>query len=58
VAHQCRDRRAEPVEDKHMANYCEWFEFVHRVYVAPPKDASDASRENKARDAFKKLFGD
>lgn len=58
VAYQCKDRRAEPVEDKKLANYCEWFEFVRRVYAPPPKDKSDVSREDKARDAFKKLFGD
>ena len=58
AAHQCRDRRAEPVFDKHMANYCEYFEMVRREFVAKAKDASDASREDKARGAFKKLFGD
>jgi hypothetical protein len=55
VAHQCRDRRADPVAEKHMANYCEYFEMVRREFV--PK-AEDSSRENKAREAFKKLFGD
>ena len=58
VAHQCRDRRAEPVDEKHVANYCEYFEMIRREYVPPSKDASDVSRESKARDAFKKLFGD
>jgi hypothetical protein len=58
VAHQCRDRRAEPVEEKHVANYCEWFEMIRREYVPPSQDASGVSRESKARDAFKKLFGD
>jgi hypothetical protein len=55
VAYQCRDRRAEPVADKDMANYCEYFEMVRREFV--PK-SEDNSREAKARDAFKKLFGD
>ena len=55
VAYQCRDRRADPVEEKHLANYCEYFEFIRRVYV--PKE-QDASRENKARDQLKKLLGD
>jgi len=32
VAHQCRDRRAEPVAEKHMANYCEWFEMARREF--------------------------
>jgi hypothetical protein len=55
VAYQCRDRRADPVEEKHLANYCEYFEFIRRVYV--PKE-QDASRETKARDQLKKLLGD
>ena len=55
VAYQCRDRRAEPVAEKHLANYCEYFEMARREYV--PK-AQDNSREAKARDALKKLFGD
>ena len=25
VAYQCRDRRADPVEEKAAANYCEYF---------------------------------
>jgi hypothetical protein len=58
AAHQCRDRRAEPVHEKHVANYCEYFEMIRREYVPPSKDSSDVSRESKARDAFKKLFGD
>jgi hypothetical protein len=58
VAHQCCDRRAEPVDEKHVANYCEYFEMVRREYVPKSKDSSDVSREAKARDAFKKLFGD
>jgi hypothetical protein len=58
VAHQCRDRRAEPVDEKHVANYCEYFEMIRREYVPPSQDASDVSRESKARDAFKKLFGE
>ncbi len=55
IAQQCRDRRADPVGDKHMANYCEYFEFIRREFVPP---AIDTSRENKARDALKKLLGD
>ena len=55
VAHQCRDRRADPVAEKHAANYCEYFEMARREYV--PK-AEETSREDKARDTFKKLFGD
>jgi len=55
VAQQCRDRRADPVAEKHMANYCEYFELIRREYV-PPKE--DTSREAKARDTLKKLLGD
>ena len=55
VAEQCRDRRADLVYDKHLANYCEYFEMVRREFV-PPQEAS--SREDKARDTLKKLLGD
>jgi hypothetical protein len=55
VAEQCRDRRADPVAEKHLANYCEYFEFIRREFVPP---AEDRSREAKARDALKKLLGD
>jgi hypothetical protein len=55
VAEQCRDRRADLVEEKHLANYCEYFEMVRREYQAP---SEDVSREKRARDAFKQLFGD
>ena len=55
VAEQCRDRRTDPVAEKHMANYCEYFEFVRREFVPPP---ADTSREAKARDTLKKLLGD
>lgn len=54
LAHQCRDRRAEPVFDKHMANYCEWFEMVKREWQGATAD----SREQAAREKLKKLFGD
>jgi hypothetical protein len=55
VAEQCRDRRADLVAEKHMANYCEYFEMIRREFVPP---AENASREAKARDTLKKLFGD
>ncbi len=55
VAEQCRDGRADPVAEKHLANYCEYFEFVRREFVSP---AEDRSREAKARDTLKKLLGD
>jgi hypothetical protein len=55
AAHQCRDRRAEPVFDKHLGNYCEWFEMMRRTWAAK-KEGSN--REQAARDTLKKLFGD
>lgn len=55
AAYQCRDRRADPVEEKHLANYCEYFEFIRREYVPP---AMDLNREERARAALRKLLGD
>ena len=55
VAHQCRDRRADPVAEKHAANFCEYFEMIRRDFV--PKEGTN-SREAAARDQLKKLLGD
>jgi hypothetical protein len=55
MAHQCRDSRAEPVAEKDMANYCEYFEFVRRDFVPP---IGMPGREAKARETLKKLLGD
>jgi hypothetical protein len=55
VAQQCRDGRADPVGEKNLANYCEYFDMIRREFV-PPK--GDSMRENKAREALKKLLGD
>jgi hypothetical protein len=55
VAEQCRERRADLVSEKHLANYCEYFDFIRREFVPP---AENTSREAKARDTLKKLFGD
>ena len=55
VAHECRERRADPVADKIAANFCEYFDFVRRVYAA---NTEGKSREDAARDALKKLLGD
>ena len=55
AAHQCRDRRAEPVEDKDSGNFCEYFEFVGRVFVS---QAANHSREDAVRTQWKRLFGD
>ena len=55
VAQQCRDGRADPVAEKHLANYCEYFEMIRREFMPP---SLDLSREYKARDALRKLLGD
>jgi hypothetical protein len=55
VAHQCRERRAEPVLEKETGNFCEYFEFACRVWK--PKDTNNP-REVAAREQLKKLFGD
>lgn len=55
VAQQCRDRRAEPVFDKHMANFCEYFELAKRLFVPPDLEAN---RQQKAREKLKGLLGD
>jgi hypothetical protein len=55
AAHQCRDRRADPVAEKHVGNFCEYFDFVRRNW-APKAQAN--SREDAARAQLKKLFGD
>jgi hypothetical protein len=54
VAQQCRDPRAEPVAEKHLAMYCEYFEFARRAWV--PK-AGSSHREEAARAQLRKLFG-
>ena len=55
VAYQCRDRRAELVEEKRSANYCEYFELARRVFV--PREEEN-SRQDQAREQLKKLLGD
>lgn len=55
VAQQCRDKRADPVAEKHMANFCEYFDFVKRVWAG--KKAANA-REQSAREGLRKLLGD
>jgi hypothetical protein len=55
AAHQCRDRRAEPVAEKHVGNFCEYFDFARRQWA--PKTETNP-REEKAREQLKKLFGD
>ena len=55
VAYQCRERRADPVGEKHMANFCEYFEMIRRDFV--PASGTNP-REAAAREQLKKLFGD
>ena len=54
AAHQCREKRADPVMDKHTANFCEYFEFIRRDWQGKAAD----KREETARENLKKLFGD
>ncbi len=55
VAEQCRERRADLVHDKAAGNFCEYFEFIRREWVA--KEIK-LSREEAARAHLKKLLGD
>jgi hypothetical protein len=50
VAEHCRERRAELVLEKHLGNFCEYFEFIKRNWV--PKEIKDS------RAQLKKLLGD
>jgi len=54
MAHQCKDRRADPVADKHLANFCEYFDFIRREWQGKGAD----KREDAARENLKKLLGD
>ena len=54
VAQQCKDRRADPVQEKHMANFCEFFDFLRREWKGKGADA----REEAARSKLKGLLGD
>lgn len=58
AAHQCRERRAEPVYDKELATYCEYFELNKRAWAGAAQDSAADTRESSARDALKKLLGD
>jgi len=55
VAQQCRERRAEPVLEKAVGNFCEYFDFARRNWI--PKSETN-KREAVARDQLKKLLGD
>jgi len=54
VACQCQEHRAEPVAEKHLANYCEYFDFARREFVA---EREENAREASAREQLKKLLG-
>jgi hypothetical protein len=54
AAHQCRERRAEPVEEKQGATFCEYFDFSRREW----KGKSSNPREATARAQLKKLLGE
>ena len=55
VAQQCRERRAEPVLEKAVGNFCEFFDFSRRPWT--PKSEANP-REAAARERMNKLFGD
>lgn len=55
AAQQCRDRRAEPVFEKAVGNFCEYFEMARRDFVV--KNEINP-RADSARDQLKKLFSD
>jgi hypothetical protein len=54
VAEQCRERRADLVQEKHMANFCEYFDMKKGVWGG--RNAN--KREEDAREKLKKLLGD
>jgi ribosomal protein L32 len=55
AAEQCRERRADLVQEKHVGNFCEYFEFAKREWGS--KEFKN-SREETARAHLKKLLGD
>lgn len=54
VAEQCKERRADLVHEKHMANFCEYFDMKRGVWAG----AGANKREDDAREKLKKLLGD
>ena len=54
AAHQCRERRADPVADKNTATFCEYFDFARREWVARGAN----SREDDARAKLRRLLGE
>src|ERR1051325_11173079 len=58
VAEQCRERRADLVQDKHMANYCEYFDLAKRVWAskgATPHEER-AGKNKKTLIGLKQVF--
>ena len=55
AAQQCSERQAEPVLEKHVGTFCEYFEFARRVWTSK---IGGNQREAAAREQLKKLFGD
>ena len=55
VAHQCRERRAEPVTEKKRSNLCEYFDFAQRDWSG---SIGANKRVEEAKGTFNKLFGD
>ena len=54
AAHECRERRADPVADKEKGTFCEYFEFSRRPWAG----VQEATREAAARAALRDLLGD
>ena len=52
-AHECKDRRADPVAEKASANYCEYFDLARRPFEATP---TQNTREDEAREKLRKLL--
>ena len=57
VAHQCRERRAEPVQEKDRSNYCEQFDFARRNFKKTDRAKGEMSREEAAKETLRKLLG-
>ena len=55
IAQQCRERRAEPVLEKAVGNFCEYFDFARRNWT---QKSETNKREAVAHDQLKKLLGD
>lgn len=55
AAQQCRERRADLVQEKDAGNFCEYFDFARRNWAL--KSEVD-KRAEAARDKLKKLLGD